>query len=60
MAREGFYRAYKSKQQARDVAKELRTPRGSSKHRLGYPVSVIVQYDKKGKRWSVYIYKRRR
>ena len=62
MARDGFYRAYKTKQGARDAAKELRKPRSAKKHGLGYPVNITMQYQKdfyeKGRgAWVVYIYR---
>ena len=52
----GFYRVYKTKAQAQEAAKELRTPSGSTKHRYGYPANITVQKESRG--WAVYIYKR--
>jgi len=64
MRRGGFYSAYKTEKEARDNAKDLRTPRGSARHGLGYPVKVTVQrikhFGREGKSvWAVYIYKDR-
>ena len=59
----GFYRAYKTKEEAIEKAKELRKPRSRKLHGMGYPVSVTVRDTKSffrdGRRaWVVYVYKR--
>jgi len=60
----GFYRAYKTKEEAKQKAKLLRTPRGTSLHHYGYPVIVTIRRIKSFFRdgrsaWAVYVYKRK-
>jgi hypothetical protein len=62
--REGFYRAYKTKQEAKNAARELRKPKNCSRLGYGYPVTVVISYIKNfylggHPAWGVYIYKRR-
>jgi len=58
----GFYRAYKTKGEAKEAAKELRLPRSAGRHGKGYPVNVTVQHIKNffqdgRSAWGVYIYR---